>query len=182
MNLLSVFLVAAKRLWSNKILTLCSIVGLTTAVALMSSIPLYADAANFKVLQDKLAFDQQASEVTRPPYAFLYRYMGAWDKPVSLREFDPVDRYITDSVPGWIRLPVEEYVRYVKTNNMSLLPSAEGGYADANQPLGWVSLGFISDAERYVEVIEGEFPPAETSNAGHCGQSHVSFMKGCIWS
>ena len=55
MNFLSVVFIAAKRLWNNKGLTICAIVGLMTAVALISSIPLYTDAANFKVLQEELS-------------------------------------------------------------------------------------------------------------------------------
>ena len=41
----SLLLYALRRLWANKALTLCSLAGLTVVVMIMSSIPLYADAA-----------------------------------------------------------------------------------------------------------------------------------------
>jgi len=69
MNFISVILIAFKRLWNNKGLTLCLIVGLVTAVALMSSIPLYTDAANFKVLKDELS--KAGEGRIRPPFAFM---------------------------------------------------------------------------------------------------------------
>ncbi|MBC7237947.1 MAG: hypothetical protein H5T69_19055, partial [Chloroflexi bacterium] len=67
MNLLSILLVAFKRLWNNKGLTACSIIGLMTAVALISSIPLYTDAANFKVLKEQLSTDESGDSARARP-------------------------------------------------------------------------------------------------------------------
>jgi hypothetical protein len=53
MNLLSVFLISTKRLWNNKGLALCSILGLMVAVASSVPLPLYADAANYRSLQEE---------------------------------------------------------------------------------------------------------------------------------
>lgn len=164
MNFLSVFLVAAKRLWNNKGLTACSILGLTIAVALISSIPLYTDAANFKVLKEQLAQDQSDAQRTRPPFAFMYRYIGAWHGPVEIEDYDPVDQYMTQSVPGTIGLPKEIEVRYVKTDNFSLFPASEAAYIGLREPLGWVNLGFVSGLEEHVNIVEGSLPSATQSD------------------
>lgn len=163
MNVLSVFLIAAKRLWNNKGLTACSIVGLITAVALISSVPLYSETANFKVLKEQLRTEQGETAVrARPPFAFMYRYIGAWHGPVEIEDFDPVDEYITGSVPGLIGLPQETSVRHVKTDNFSLFPASEAAYIGLRQPLGWVNVGFVSGIQDHIDILAGEFPVSAT--------------------
>ncbi|NLG50681.1 MAG: ABC transporter permease [Chloroflexi bacterium] len=166
MNLISVLLVAVKRLWNNKSLALCSVIGLTTTVALMSSIPLYADAANYKVFQEQLGLGETAASseeggavARRPPFAFMYRYIGAWYGSVEIESFDPVDQYIREQVPWIIGLPVENTARYVRTDNFALFPSSEAQYLELRQPLGWTNIGFVSGIEDYVDFVEGQFPP-----------------------
>jgi putative ABC transport system permease protein len=165
MNLLSVVFIAAKRLWNNKGLTLCAIIGLITAVALISSIPLYTDAANFKVLQEKLSGATEGGGPSRPPFAFMYRYIGAWHGAVDLDQFDPVNEYVQQSVPGIIGLPVVKSTRYVKTDNFSLFPASEAAYIGLRQPLGWVNLGWVDEIQDHITVLEGSFPEAATPDA-----------------
>jgi len=165
MNLISVLLVAVKRLWNNKSLALCSIVGLITTVALMSSIPLYADAANYKVFQEQLGLDKTLETTAggdtvakRPPFAFMYRYIGAWYGSVEIEDFDPVDQYIAEQVPWIIGLPIEASARYIRTDNFALYPASEAQYLELRQPLGWTNIGFVSGIENYVDFVEGQFP------------------------
>lgn len=161
MNVLSVFLIAAKRLWNNKGLTLCAIVGLITAVALISSVPLYTETANLKVLKEQLGTEGGETAVrARPPFAFMYRYIGAWHGPVDIDDYGPVNEYITASVPGLIGLPKQIFVRHVKTDNFSLFPASEAAYIGLRQPLGWVNLGFVSGVEGHIQILAGEFPSA----------------------
>ncbi len=162
MNFLSVVFVALKRLWNNKLLTLCSLIGLTTAVALISSIPLYTDAANFKVLKDQLSMAEEGRR--RPPFAFMYRYIGAWHGAIEWDDFAAVDQYMVDSVPGTIDLPLTKRTRYIKTDNFSLFPASEATYIGIRQPLGWVNLGFVDEIENHVTLIEGELPRAASAD------------------
>ena len=164
MSLLPVVLVAAKRLWNNKGLTLCSIVGLITAVALVSSIPLYSDAANFRLLEEKLSGGRGEPERARPPFVFIYRYIGAWYGAVEIEDFDPVNEYVTESVPALIGLPLETSSCYVQTENFSLFPASEAEYIGIRQPLGWVNLSFVEDVETRVDIIEGAFPQPAASD------------------
>jgi putative ABC transport system permease protein len=158
MNFLSVFLIAARRLWSNKGLTICSIIGLITAVALISSIPLYTDTANFKVLREQLSNEQGDNKNPRPPFAFMYRYIGAWHGAVETEDFNPVDEYLTKSVPALVGLSVETFVRHVKTDNFSLFPASDAAYIGLREPLGWVNLGFVTGIQERVNIVEGAFP------------------------
>ncbi len=163
MNFFSIVLVAAKRLWNNKGLMLCSIVGLIVAVGLISSIPLYADAANFKVLKEQLSTGENVR--ARPPFAFMYRYIGAWHGPVDLDDFGPVNEYMTESVPGIVGLPLEASTRYIKTDNFSLFPAADVAYIGLRQPLGWVNLAVIDDVEAHIDLLEGRFPQPAPADA-----------------
>ena len=158
MNFLSIVLVAARRLWNNKGLTLCAILGLVTAVALITSIPLYTDAANFRVLKEQLSTDEADSGRTRPPFAFMYRYIGAWHGPVELEDFEPVNQYVIQSVPGIVGLPLETYARYIKTDNFSMFPASEAAYIGIRQPLGWVNIGVVDGIQDHVDIVEGTFP------------------------
>ena len=163
MNLLSIILVAAKRLWNNKGLMLCSIVGLIVAVGLISSIPLYADAANFKVLKEQLSTGENVR--ARPPFAFMFRYIGAWHGPIELEDFESVDEYMEGSVPGVIGLPLTSSTRYVKTDNLSLFPAADVAYIGLRQPLGWVNLAVIDGVQDHIDLLEGGFPAPASADA-----------------
>ena len=52
--LLAVFRVAARRLWHQRGMALSLLLGLTMAVAVSVSIPIYADAVSYRVLNERL--------------------------------------------------------------------------------------------------------------------------------
>ncbi|NLF01064.1 MAG: hypothetical protein GX601_08825, partial [Anaerolineales bacterium] len=70
----AIFVVAAKRLLSQKWLALATIVGLIASVALTMSVPLYADAVYYRVLQEELTGgdvdEAGAAKRFYPPFAF----------------------------------------------------------------------------------------------------------------
>jgi putative ABC transport system permease protein len=184
--------VALKRLWSNKGLTFCSVFGLTMAVALISCIPLYTDAANLTVLQQEL--EEAQSTRGRPPFSFMYRYIGAWNEPIELEAYRAVNEYLTRTAPGVIDLPLTLSTRYVKTDDFSMFPASEAAYAGLRQPLGWVNLAFIEGLSEHINILEGAFPAAATAGADvfdvlvsraladetgmHVGEQYVIFMRG----
>lgn len=147
--------IALRRLWSQRVLMACLGVGLVAAVALSASIPLYADAAQSRVLQAALADKADG----RPPYAFLFRYIGAWHGAVEWDAYAPADAYLTTQAADALGLPLTALVRHVRTENLSLFADAGGAASyDRRQPLAWASIGFISDLAGHIELLEGEFP------------------------
>lgn len=192
MALFPIVAVAFKRLWSNKGLTFCSVFGLTMAVALISCIPLYTDAANLSVLAQELAETEQTRG--RPPFAFMYRYIGAWNGAIELEDYRAVNDYLTRSAAGVIDLPLEFSTRYVKTDDFSLFPASEAVYAGLRQPLGWVNFSFIENLNEHIRLVEGEFPAAATAETEtvevlvsraladetgvQAGEEYVVFMRG----
>ena len=155
----STWILAARRLWSHRLLMLCLLAGLVAAVGLMSSIPLYAEAVHHRLLQGELHAPEGATGMEagtrRPPFAFLWRYIGAWHGEIGWDERAAVDEYLTQQAPGVIGLPLALQVRHAKTDNLRLFAAADSlAFADRD-PLMWTSLGFISGLEDHIELLDG---------------------------
>ncbi len=159
--LLSLLSLAARRLWNQRLLMLCLLLGLVAAVGLLSSIPLYADAAQNRLLQGELQSTDTASEteaaMARPPFSFLWRYIGAWHGNVTWDNYGPVDAYLREQSPAIVDLPLETQVRHVATDKMRLFPSEDAAFVP-DEPLLWVSIGFVSGLEAHIQLVEGDFP------------------------
>ena len=161
----AVFVVATKRLFSQRWLALATTLGLIITVALTMSVPLYADAVYYRVLREKLV-----QETAHPPFAFMFRYVGAWAVPVQLEDIQQVDEYLSRVVGPALGLPRKTYVRFLETDKFQLFPLEDVAYADAREPLAWVSFGSAGDLESHIVIAEGNFPavadpaPDSTSN------------------
>ena len=150
----SALLLAARRLWNHRLLMLCLLVGLVAAVGLLSSVPLYADAAHHQLLQGELT----EAGTHRPPFAFLWRYVGAWHGDATWDTYTPADEYLSQQAAGVVGLPLISMVRHVQTTNLRLFPATEAQGFAKDEPLLWTYLGFISGLQDHIEVIEGAFP------------------------
>ena len=175
MNLFSTLLLAARRLWNHRLLMLCLLVGLVAAVGLLSSVPLYADAAHHQLLQGELT----EAGTHRPPFAFLWRYVGAWHGDTAWDTYTPADEYLSQQAADVVGLPPVSTVRHVQTTNLRLFPATEAQGFAKDEPLMWTNLGFISGLEDHIEVIEGAFssPPeggSPADNGGHAIEILIS--------
>src|SRR5690348_6046717 len=93
----SMLMLALRRLWAYSTLILCLELGLIAAVAVVSSIPFYAEAAQASILQDVVG--NKDDSITRPPFAFMYRYIGAWSGPNNWQQYQAVDDYMRNNAP-----------------------------------------------------------------------------------
>jgi putative ABC transport system permease protein len=135
-NFFSLLIIAARRVWNHRLLMLCLLVGLVVAVGILSSIPLYADAVQHRLMQGELI----ATGTYRPPFAFLWRYIGTWNGNID-QESRPLDEYLC-SKGHHDYLPLSTLVRHVQTDKARLFPAAEAYHR--RKPLLWMTLGFIS--------------------------------------
>jgi len=152
---LSVFVVAARRLWSTRWLALAGAVGLMVVIALTLSIPLYADAVYNRIFKTEMNVHEG---VTRPPYAFMFRYIGGWYGPVDYSDVAQTDDLMVGQVPYLLGLPRESLVRYFKTDTFQVYPASDAAYVGKRNPLTWISLGFLSDFAKHITLVEGTFP------------------------
>lgn len=162
-NVLAIFVLAARRLWSNLGLMIGTGLGLMVAVALAMSIPLYADGVNYRLLRKALSEKEQGRR--RPPFAFMWRYVGAWHGPVTWEKYERVDDFFAYQGRALIGLPVDSDVRHVKTDNFRLYPADAESYDDPKQAMDWISLGFVSDLAEHVKMVEGAFPEAQPADS-----------------
>ncbi|HET7091744.1 MAG TPA: FtsX-like permease family protein, partial [Anaerolineae bacterium] len=157
----STLILAARRVWNHRLLMACLLAGLIAAVALLSSIPLYADAVHHRLMQGELTEEG----TYRPPFAFLWRYIGAWHGDIAWDAYAPIDEYLAQQAPAVVGLPLDIQVRHVRTTNLRLFPATETQTFAAREPLLWTSLGFVSGLADHVQLIEGEFPGDDASGA-----------------
>lgn len=159
-SILSLFVVAAKRLWHHGLLMLCLLAGLVVAVGLLSAVPLYADAVHNRLLQGELT----EAGTFRPPFSFLWRYIGVWHGEITWDEYAPVDQYLSQQAAGVIGLPEEALIRHVSTTKLRLFPAEAGAFA-IDEPLIWAGIGFITELETNIQLLEGAFPESSFSGS-----------------
>jgi putative ABC transport system permease protein len=157
---------ALKRLWSHRGLAICLALGLVTAVALSVAVPLYADGVNYNLLN--AALTQTAAESRRPPFSFIFHYVGAWNEPIDVDQYQPVDAFMRTEIAGLVGLPLSQtsggVTRYVSTDNLPLYPDAEK--VDRTQRIDLVKLAFISGIFDHITLVEGQLPSLPSPGIG----------------
>jgi putative ABC transport system permease protein len=144
-----------KRLWSQRALTLATLLGLTTAVALIMTVPLYADAVYFRILQEELS--TSADRVHKPPFAYFYDYIGAYDGSLQWADIQPANDYLLGSGGRALGLPQTLAVRHLETSRFRLYPAGNESYAD-DASLGTISFATTTSLESHIELLEGRLP------------------------
>jgi putative ABC transport system permease protein len=150
-SLLGLLRIVGRRLWSHLWLMLAIAAGFVVAIALVVAIPVYAEAVGYRVLRDELTKIDTGG--TRPPFAFMYRYLGSQHGVIGWNDYTKLDAYMKNDVSGQLGLPVLGSVRYVASDKLPLLPSSGAG-----SPLLWVNLAFASDIDQHIDVVDGAFP------------------------
>ena len=139
---------ALKRLWSQKGLTAATLTGLIVGVTLIMTVPLYANAVNFRILEEQLS--SQTERNNRPPFAYLYNYIGAWYEPVTWDAVQPITRYLRDEGAQTLGLPPEVFVWHIETNDYRL--------SDGPAALASMRFGTTSDLQDHIEIVDGIWP------------------------
>lgn len=155
-RLRALFTITFKRLLAQRSLTLVTILGLVTAVALIMTIPLYADAVYFRILQEELG--QNAERGRRPPFAYLYDYVGSWAGPVQWADIQPLDQYLHTQGAHDLGLPAQVTVRHLETERFKLFPADTSDYANEDRSFGIFHFATTSNIAAYIEIIDGQFP------------------------
>lgn len=162
---LAIFAVATRRLLSQRGLALATAVGLVASIALVMSVPLYTDAVYYRILQEELTqTSDDTAALNRPPFAFMFRYVGSLYGMKEWDDITQVDEYLTKQGVAALGLPHRMTVRYAKTDNFRLFPTEDIAYADVKDPLAWVNYAFVSDFEKHTTLVEGVYPVPATAN------------------
>ena len=166
----AIILVAIKRLLAQPLLSLATIIGLTVAVALVLTIPIYSESVAFRVLTERLT--EGPDRINRPPFSYLFSYIGSWNEPVNWEATLDLDSYLREKGGAELGLNSTLVVRHLETQNFRLYPSGETNYRDENRSLDYVSFGTTENIFEQVELVEGVYPaPADPSS-----ESYVDVM------
>ncbi len=156
----AIFIVAVKRLLAQPLLSLATVVGLTVAVALVLTIPIYSESVAYRILTERLT--EGPDRINRPPFSFMFSYIGSWNQPVNWEDIGGLDRYLREKGGQELGLPTTRIVRHLETQNFRLYPADETNYRDENRSLDYVSFGTTENIEAQVEMVEGALPaPAD---------------------
>jgi putative ABC transport system permease protein len=149
-RLIDTLLFTFERLRQHTVLVLWTLIGLATAATLALSVMLYIDAVNSGVLESRL---------TDPPYAFRFRYLGAWEGNVTQADITSASAAIDQQFAQTIGLPVAQSVRYARGPAWTLrLPE--------NQALGAFNIGTLVGAESQMLIISGKWPSENETAPG----------------
>ncbi len=140
-----------RRLLSQLGLALAVWAGFTLAVALVVSIPVYAEAAGYRVLLASL--EEQARESALPPFSMVYKYGGASDPGITLAQYRRADSLAGNLPAAGVHLPAPPSIRYAATEKLRL------AFPDGpRKEVMFTRLGFLSELEQHITVVQGELP------------------------
>jgi putative ABC transport system permease protein len=164
-RLRAIFTVVAKRVLSQPGLILATTLGLIIAIALMMSIPLYADAIYYRIFKETISEQQTVGPANAPSFAYLFRYDGSFHGTADYEELVPVDAYLTETAPQVLGLPHQFTVRYLATDPFGVFGDVESAFETTATPLVWGAFSFISDIQEHITVVEGRFPAPATQGS-----------------
>lgn len=151
----AIIVVASKRLLAQPMLTLSTSLGLIAAITMMLTVPLYAEAVSFRVLTERLA--DRDDQSNRPPFSYLFTYIGSWSQPVNREEANIVDSYLREQAVNQLGLEAQRFVRHYETTRMRLYPANTTIYEE-DSIIDYLTFGMTEDIENHIEIIEGHFP------------------------
>jgi putative ABC transport system permease protein len=154
--------VVIKRIISHPGLMLATTLGLVIAIALMMSIPLYADAVYHRIFLKNIAQaegrDLPVGDGVVPPLTYLFRYDGSIYGAVEWETIQPIHTYITQRAGVDLGLAPQITISYFNTDPFGIFPSTDSSFREMRTPLIWAGFGAISDIENHITLVEGRFP------------------------
>ncbi len=160
----TVFTITFRHLWAQRWMTAVTTIGLTVAVAIIMVVPLYADAVSFRVLEQKLSED--SNDGARPPFAYMFNYIGAWKGPLPWADVAEADDYLMEDGSRPLGLPQELAIHHFETELFQIFAPDSPNYDDDDLALARLNLATTSNMLDYITLTEGQFPNIVTdSNA-----------------
>lgn len=146
-----------ERLGSNAGLACFNVIGLLLTVALMCPIPLYAEGVNEKLLHEELA-SRGNERFLRS--MLLFRYHRTLGRPLDLRTYETVYRYLAQAPSTLLGFPMRQVTRLVGSDTLNLFPSkARGNEAVlVGEPIDKFSFGYVQDVPAHIQLVVGSLP------------------------
>ena len=163
-RIFAIFILTFKRLWAQRGLTAATLLGLVIAVALITTVPLYADAVSYRILTEQLS--NQTANIRRSPFAYMFSYVGSWKGPIEWESLAALDQYMAGDAQKDLGLPLQLFTRHIESNNFRAFPDGAEDYGNEDQALGYFYFSTTEGFEAHVQITEGRFPaPAGSDGA-----------------
>jgi putative ABC transport system permease protein len=156
----AIFVIAVKRIISQKGLALASLIGLVFSIALTTSIPVYTDAVYFRLFNESLDPNKSSSSTLskKAPFALLFSYQVDSRHLMRWEDIQPASQFITQQAAARIGLPLKQVVSYFNSDTMALFPKGETNFNNTKTLLGWYSFSTLNDVEKHITLLEGRLP------------------------
>lgn len=148
---------AFRRLLAQPLLSFTTMLGLTIAVGLILTIPVYSESVAFRLLSERLVED--SGQINRPPFSYLISYVGSFNDPVNWDTTEDLDTYLRNQGASDLGLNMTMLVSHFETMSMRLYPATETVYEEDNV-LEFMTFGTTEGIFDQVELIDGNFPVA----------------------
>ena len=154
-RIVSMFVFASKRLFSQFGMVVANLLGLVSSATLVVSIPLYVDAIYYRTLREELS----ATVVQhQSPFIFMFHHIGSVAGSLPWDDIQAADGYLSGPVASDLGLPLELAVRFLRTDHLLLFPRDTISYEDHHTALASIRFGFASGLGEHITIVEGDFP------------------------
>ena len=151
-RILSLMQIVIKRMTTQPGLVVAKTLGLFVGMMMMLSIPLYADAVNYRIFSETTL--ESLEYPGFPPFSILIHYVGAWKGEVNYEEIAQIDEFITNDYVDKVRLPLDYQVKNVRTNNFQIFSAGDSNF-ESNESIKYVALNYVSNFEDHITLVGG---------------------------
>jgi putative ABC transport system permease protein len=152
----AILVVAYKRLLTQPSLAIATTVGLTAAVALVLSVPLYADATQFRLLRAQLINEKGAADYA--PLEYVYHYDGTQHDGPQWEAGQPIDQYLAQTAGADLGLPTLQMIQRFRTDSLQIFPPVDPNNPQSKYYITWANFGTVNDLEQNIRLVSGVFP------------------------
>jgi putative ABC transport system permease protein len=163
-QLAALFPIALKRLFAQRGLALASAVGLMVSVSLVISIPLYADATQFRILREQI--NGAPGNPSDAPLPFLFHYDGPPHDGPQWADLQPLDQFLSYSAGRAIGLPQRMLLRVFRTDAFKLFQPFDAHNPATQYLLTYMNFALLSEPGTNIRLVAGAYPSPETSPDG----------------
>lgn len=142
-----------RRLLAQPFLLFVIWLGFTVAIALTVSIPVYAEAAGYRMLISAISAKTQGN--TLPPFSLVFKYGSASTKPVRYDQWQQTDYMMANLRDYGVDLPTPPTVRYGASEKLEIR------FLDSQlitPALTRARIGFLTDFEDHIRLTYGRMP------------------------
>ena len=143
-----------RRLFAQPFLLFVIWLGFTVAIALTVSIPVYAEAAGYRMLISAISTSSDQGN-NLPPFSLVFKFGSASTKPISYDIWQQADQLMANLRGYGVDLPTPPTVRYGASEKLEIrFPDSK----PITPSITRARIGFLTDFENHIRLTYGRMP------------------------